>query len=104
MLVRVIILFFFFNFSSIANEFYQTNQKDFKCNKELVFNPKEDIIEVKISNNKKWVENLLKVLVEFNHPDSKTSSSGHFNFIIRDKYKKYYNSKVLIRYKAKNLV
>ena len=57
-----------------------------------------------ISNNKKWVENLLKLLVEFNHPDSKTSDSGVFNFRIKDKYKKYFNSKVLIRYKAQNLV
>ena len=104
MLVRVFILFFFFNFSTIANEFYQTNQKDLRCNKELVFNPKEDIIEVNIFNNKKWTKNLLKVLVEFNHPDSKTSDSGHFNFIIKDKYKKYYKSKVLIRYKEQKLV
>jgi hypothetical protein len=44
MLVRVFIFLFFFNFSSIADEFYQANQKDLRCNKELVFNPKEDIM------------------------------------------------------------
>jgi hypothetical protein len=104
MLVRVFLIFFLLNFSTLANEFYQTNQKNINCNKELEFNPKQDILEVNIFNNKKWVENLLKVLVEFNHPNSKTTTSGVFNFRIKDKYKKFFNSKVLIKYKEQNLV
>ena len=104
MLVRVFLIFFFLNYSSLANEFYQTNQKNINCNKELEFNPKEDILEVNILNNKKWVENLLKVLVEFNHPDSKTGDSGVFNFRIKDRYKKFFKSKVLIKYKEQNLI
>ena len=104
MLVRVFLIFFLLNISSLANEFYQTNQKNINCNKELEFNPKQDILEVNIFNNKKWVENLLKVLVEFNHPNSKTTTSGVFNFRIKDKYKKFFNSKVLIKYKEQNLV
>ncbi len=104
MLVRVFLLFFFFNFSSVANEFYQTNQENIDCNKEIEFDPKEDSLEVNILNNKRWVENLLKVLVEFNHPDSKTTDSGVFNFRIKDKYKKNFDSKVLIKYNAQNLV
>ena len=104
MLVRVFLLFFFLNFSSVASEFYQTNQKNISCNKEIEFDPKKDSLEVNILNNKKWVENLLKVLVEFNHPDSKTTDSGVFNFRIKDKYKKNFNSKILIKYKAQNLV
>ena len=104
MLVRVFLLFFFFNFSSVASEFYQTNQKNVNCNKKIEFNPKEDRLEVNILDNKRWVENLLKVLVEFNHPDSKTTDSGVFNFRIKDKYKKNFKSKILIKYKAQNLV
>jgi hypothetical protein len=104
MLVRVFLIFFFLNYSSLANEFYQTNQKNINCNKELEFNPKQDILEVNILNNKKWVENLLKVLVEFNHPDSKTGDSGVFNFRIKDRYKKFFKSKVLIKYKEQNLI
>ncbi len=104
MLVRVFLLFFFFNFSSVASEFYQTNQKNINCNKEIEFDPKKDSLEVNILNNKKWVENLLKVLVEFNHPDSKTTDSGVFNFRIKDRYKKNFNSKILIKYAEKNLV
>ena len=49
-------------------------------------------------------QNLLKVLVEFNHPDSKTSDSGVFNFRIKDRYKKFFKSEVLIRYKEQNLI
>ena len=104
MLVTVFLIFFFLNYSSLANEFYQTNQKNINCNKELEFNPKQDILEVNILNNKKWVENLLKVLVEFNHPDSKTGDSGVFNFRIKDRYKKFFKSKVLIKYKEQNLI
>ena len=104
MLVRVFLIFFFLNYSSLANEFYQTNQENINCNKELEFNPKEDILEVNVLNNKKWVENLLKVLVEFNHPSSKTGDSGVFNFRIKDRYKKFFKSKVLIKYKEQNLI
>ena len=104
MLVRVFLLFFFFNFSSVASEFYQTNQKNINCNKEIEFDPKKDSLEVNILNNKRWVENLLKVLVEFNHPDSKTTDSGVFNFRIKDRYKKNFNSKILIKYAEKDLV
>ena len=52
MLVRVFLIFFLLNFSTLANEFYQTNQKNINCNKELEFNPKQDILEVNIFNNK----------------------------------------------------
>ncbi len=104
MLVRVFLLFLFFTISSVASEFYQTNQKNINCNKEIKFDPKKDSLEVNILNNKRWVENLLKVLVEFNHPDSKTTDSGVFNFRIKDKYKKNFKSKILINYKAENLV
>ena len=60
-------------------------------------------LEVEILNHRKWIEGLLKLIIEFNQPTTKTSDKGHFDFIINDAYKKYYKSKVKINYNKSNI-
>ena len=103
MLVRVLLLLVFFVNSSLASEFYNDHKEKSPCDKGLIFDSKKDSIEIKVLNNRKWVENLLKIIIEFNHPSTKTSNENVFNFRIKDSYKKNYKSKVKINYKEQNI-
>jgi hypothetical protein len=103
MLVRVLLFLIFISTNSIASEFYDGKEKKSFCNKDIVFNSKTDSIEVEILNHRKWIEGLLKLIIEFNQPTTKTSDKGHFDFIINDAYKKYYKSKVKINYNKSNI-
>ena len=98
MLVRVFFLLILISTNSIASEFYISKEKKSLCNKNVVFNSKTDSIEVEVLNHRKWIESLLKLIVEFNQPTTKTSDEGVFNFVINDTYKKYYKSKVKVNY------
>mgnify|MGYP005990432309 CR=1 FL=1 len=103
MLVRVLFLLILISTNSIASEFYSGQEKKSLCNKNVVFNSKTDSIEVEVLNHRKWIESLLKLIIEFNQPTTKTSDKGHFDFIINDSYKKYYKSKVKINYNEHNI-
>jgi hypothetical protein len=60
-------------------------------------------IEIIIDKNKRWIKNILSALVEFNSNESKTEHTGVFNFAIRDKYKKKFNSTLIVNFEEKNL-
>ena len=101
---RVLFFLILLSSNSIASEFYNNGAKKVLCDNRLIFNPKIDTIEIKISKNRKWVENLLKLIVEFNSPDTKTHNKNVFNFSINDSYKKNYKAKVKVNYKKINLI
>ena len=84
MLVRVFFLLILISTNSIASEFYIGKEKKSLCNKNIVFNSKTDSIEVEVLNHRKWIESLLKLIVEFNQPTTKTSDEGVFNFYSAD--------------------
>ena len=96
MLARVLIFLLFLSTNLIASEFYNENEKKTLCDKNIIFNPQTDSIEVQILKNRKWVENLFKLVLEFNQPSTKTSDKNVFNFSIKDSFKKNYKSKVKI--------
>ena len=64
MLVRVLFLLILISTNSIASEFYIGKEKKSLCNKNIVFNSKTDSIEVEVLNHRKWIESLLKLIVE----------------------------------------
>ena len=49
-------------------------------------------IEIVLNKPRDWIENAFRVLVEFNSEDSKTHNTEWFNFRIKDKYKKNFDS------------
>ena len=104
MLARVLIFLLFLSTNLIASEFYNEKEKKTLCDKNIIFNPQTDSIEVQILKNRKWVENLFKLVLEFNQPGTKTSDKNVFNFSIKDSFKKNYKSKVKINYKKDNVV
>ena len=104
MLARVLIFLLFLSTNLIASEFYNEKEKKTLCDKNIIFNPQTDSIEVQILKNRKWVENLFKLVLEFNQPSTKTSDKNVFNFSIKDSFKKNYKSKVKINYKKDNVV
>ena len=104
MLVRVLFFLLLLSTNLIASEFYNDSTKKLLCDNKIVFNPKIDSIEIRISKNRKWIENLLKLIVEFNSPNTKTSDENVFNFSINDSYKKNYKAKVEVNYKKINLI
>ena len=60
-------------------------------------------IEIIVDKNKKWVKNILNALIEFNSNKSKTEDTGVFNFAISKKYKKKFNSTLIVNFEEKNL-
>ena len=62
-----------------------------------------DSIEIRTHKNKQWSRNLLRALVEFNRPESKTHNKNLFNFRLGDKYKKKFRSTLIVNFKEKNL-
>ena len=104
MLVRVLFFLILLSTNLIASEFYNNSAKEALCDDKIIFNPKIDTIEIKISKNRKWVENLLKLIIEFNSPNTKTNDENVFNFSIKDSYKKNYKAKVKVNYKKINLI
>ena len=104
MLVRVSFFLILLSTNLIASEFYNNSAKEALCDDKIIFNPKIDTIEIKISKNRKWVENLLKLIIEFNSPGTKTNNENVFNFSINDSYKENYKAKVKVNYKKLNLI
>ena len=104
MLVRVLIFLILLSTNLTASEFYNNSTKEVLCDEKIIFNPKIDTIEIKISKNRKWLENLFKLIIEFNSPNTKTNDENVFNFSIKDSYKKYYKARVNVNYRKINLI
>tara|TARA_B100001123_G_C15336270_1_gene1032946 strand:+ start:1908 stop:4241 length:2334 start_codon:yes stop_codon:yes gene_type:complete len=60
-------------------------------------------IEIVLNNPRRWIENAFRVLVDFNSEDSKTHNKDWFNFRIDDKYKKNFDSHVVVNFTDDNL-
>ena len=60
-------------------------------------------IEIIIDKKKQWIKNVLSALLEFNSEESKTEHTGLFNFAIGKKYKKKFNSTLIVNFEEKNL-
>jgi hypothetical protein len=104
---RFIIILILINFIPI-NQSYSKNFiiKDAiepYCNginsEEFLLEKKIKNIEIVTNNPKKWVKNIFSALVEFNDESSKTENKNWFNYRIKEKYKKYFNSTLLVNFK-----
>ena len=70
---------------------------------EFLQEKKIDTIEIVTDKTKKWTKNVLAAIVEYNSKDSKTHNTQFSNFIIDNKYKKKFNSTLIVNFKKKNL-
>ena len=60
-------------------------------------------IEIIMDEPRRWVTNAFRILVEFNSNESKTSDTEWFNFKIDNKYKKKFNSNLIVNFKENKL-
>ena len=60
-------------------------------------------IKIFLNNQKSWNKNDFKFLVDFNSEDSKTHNKNWFNFRIEDKYKKNFDSHLVVNFTDNNL-
>ena len=90
------IIFFLFNTQLSSEE----TTKPF-CHSNLNFQDKLILekLEVKVNKNKLWSRNLLNLHLHFQNEKEKSEHKNWFeNFRINKKYKKKYNSKLLVKY------
>ncbi len=103
MLVRVFFFILLLTTSLEAKDSTKKNSVDPYCYTTNNFDNKTDIIQIKILKNRRWIENLLNLIIQFNKSESKTTDKGVFNFKIDRKYKKYYKAKVTLKKKKNNI-
>tara|TARA_Y100000590_G_scaffold403221_1_gene489692 strand:- start:3477 stop:5810 length:2334 start_codon:yes stop_codon:yes gene_type:complete len=60
-------------------------------------------IEIIMDEPRRWVTNAFRILVEFNSNESKTSDTEWFNFKIDNKYKKKFDSNLIVNFKENKL-
>ena len=92
--------FFIIFFLFITPLFSEENSKPF-CSSNLNFQDKLILekLEIKVNKNKIWSRNLLNLHVHFQNEKEKSKHKNWFeNFRIDKKYKKKYNSKLLVKY------
>ena len=65
---------------------------------------KIEILEIQVNNNRKWSENLLNAILEFNSVKEKSEHKDWFTFRINKNYKKKFKSKLIVKFKDKNFV
>ena len=101
------IFILFFIKGSYSKDFTVSDAIDPYCNgaKPEIFLHEKEIrdIEIVLNNPREWIENAFRVLVEFNSEDSKTDHTKWFNFRIKDKYKKNFDSHLIVNFKESNL-
>ena len=90
------IIFFLFSTSLLSTETLKPY-----CSSDSSFNDKLILenLEIKVNKNKRWSKNLLDLYVYFKNEKDKSEHKNWFeNFRINKKYKKKYNSKILVKY------
>ena len=71
---------------------------------EFIKDKKIEILEIKVNNNRKWSENLLNAILEFNSVKEKSEHKDWFTFRINKNYKKKFKSKLIVKFKDKNFL
>ena len=78
------LFFFIFTQKSYSLSFSENNLDNYKCNNnnpEFFKEKKIKNIEIRTDNPRRWASNALKLMIEFNSNDTKTSHSGNWFFI-----------------------
>ncbi len=108
------LLFFFLIFTSFI--FIKSNSATLSpedsiqpyCNgidvDEFIKDKKIEILEIKVNNNRRWSENLLNAILEFNSVKEKSEHKDWFTFRINKNYKKKFKSRVIVKFKDKNFL
>ena len=104
----LIIVFIIFPIKDIYSEdFIVKDAIDPYCNglsSDSFFEEKEiKNIEIIMDEPRRWVTNAFRILVEFNSNESKTSDTDWFNFKIDNKYKKKFDSSLIVNFKENKL-
>jgi len=101
-----LLFFFIFTQKSYSLSFSENNLDNYKCNNsnpEFFFKEKKiKNIEIRTDNPRRWASNALKLMIEFNSNDTKTSHSDWFLFNIDKKYKIKHKAKLKVLFEEKN--
>ena len=102
-IIPLIFIIFLSTNQSFSKNFIIKDAIDPYCNgidsEEFLVEKKIKNIEITTNNQKKWIKNIFSALVEFNDESSKTENKNWFNYRIKEKYKKYFDSTVLVNFK-----
>tara|TARA_B100000029_G_scaffold515906_1_gene625458 strand:- start:9224 stop:11551 length:2328 start_codon:yes stop_codon:yes gene_type:complete len=105
--ILVIFLFIFSTGNVFSKNFIIKDAINPYCNgiaaEEFLEDKKIKNIEIITDKPRKWVKNIFRALLEFNSEESKTENTQWFDFRIREKYKKNFDSNVYVNFEDSNL-